>query len=432
MQKSYKQLEKGLFQFVLLFGFMLMESSVLVAAITAPIPATGDTYIYELNPTTTHGSATEIQVEIDTPNKRKRGLVQWNLSTIPAGSTILTATIEIRVNSAPSTNDALININRVAEAWNEATATWNSFTTPGGTYGATIYGTIPVAKNTPGIKTSTDITALVQQWVNGTVNNYGVILRGSNNNRPVSFASKDGSVTPIPTLRVTYEPPICGGAETSLTAYNWKVISFPCNTGTNGISALLGNSLGTYGNASGQHWVMYEQIAYTGNNTTDMRKMLTTDTVVPGKGYWIISDQNSSAKVNTALPGLSKTSVSNKALLGITTGSSFDMIHPYSLPNSQTSKYTKVMLGNPFSQKFQLSDMYFMHNNIAYYPMGDTEIDPYVEKIVYAHDSANNGYIAIPPETPGFGDKIDPMLGFWLLIKPGDTSTNAMTYPFEK
>ena len=54
-----------------------------------------------------------------------------------------------------------------------------------------------------------------------------------------------------------YREAACGPAETNLTALQWKTISFPCETGSNGIETLLGASLGTYGDDD--NWVVYEQ-----------------------------------------------------------------------------------------------------------------------------------------------------------------------------
>ena len=98
-------------------------------------------------------------------------------------------------------------------------------------------------------------------------------------------------------------------------------------------------------------------------------------------------------------------------------------------------------MGNPFRKKFQLSDMHYNtgHNGVTYYPMGDTvNIGDYVEFTVYGHDStdrssANDQSIAIPTDTPGFSDRVDPMTGFFLLIKvdPAAPQSNDVVFPFE-
>ena len=62
----------------------------------------------------------------------------------------------------------------------------------------------------------------------------------------------------------------------------------------------------------------------------------------------------------------------------------------------------------------------------------------FVEHVVYAHDSSDVSndplqYIAITPGTPGFGDIVEPMLGFWLKLKvEGSNGDNNILFPFEK
>jgi hypothetical protein len=107
------------------------------------------------------------------------------------------------------------------------------------------------------------------------------------------------------------------------------------------------------------------------------------------------------------------------------------------LPDSQNDRKTKVLIGNPFRKKFQLSDMHYNHHGGTFYPTGNAAIDAYVESTVYAHDSSdrsssNNEYIAITP-TPGFEDTVDPMVGFFLLMKVDSSEqSNSVVFPLEK
>lgn len=238
------------------------------------------------------------------------------------------------------------------------------------------------------------------------------------------------------TTEVAYrEILVCGAAKYELTAFQWRVISFSCDTGSNGIEALLGNTLGTYGDNA--NWVMYRQndSTYTGNPSTDMTLMSSTDTVVPGKGYWIIADADRNASIDTGISGLSKTAVQPATNFTGVSGTSFDNVHEYTLPNSDTSNWKKVMIGNPFPKKLQLSDMFFANGADDFVSMVDVDTNNYIESVVYAHDSASLdplSYIAITPVTPGFTDKIVPMLGFWIRLNAGNTNTNTITYPLEK
>jgi|GEM_PF-2409984 len=227
----------------------------------------------------------------------------------------------------------------------------------------------------------------------------------------------------------------CEEVRRTLKAYRWTLISFPCDTGGNGVESLLGGSLGVYGDTN--DWVMYEQTGaddYNANGTTQKRRLLATDTVKPGKGYWIITATDRNMSIDTTLPDLNYTAVQPAAALGINS-SVFDDVNLSRLPNSENAYAKKIIIGNPFPQKIQLSDIYFSHAGGAYAPMGDTANDPYIRATVYTYEYASTSnayYIAINPVTPGFTDRIDPMSGFFILIREGQSGTNDLTFPYEK
>ena len=240
----------------------------------------------------------------------------------------------------------------------------------------------------------------------------------------------------IGNTEVAYREAACGAAAVTLTAFQWKTVSFPCDLGTNGVEAILGgpNGLGTYGDNA--NWVMYEQTDLTTGTTT---MMSATDPVVPGKGYWIIADQTKTVGINGALAGISKTGTQPSSNFpGIpATGVAFSDVTPYSLPNSDAVNPLVIFLGNPFFKKFQLSDVYYQ--NVAkdpnYVSMATlvTITDP-MEPVVYIKDSAdisNGNYTAITA-TPGFTDVVPPMQGFWIKLNAGNTNANNITYPFER
>ena len=238
--------------------------------------------------------------------------------------------------------------------------------------------------------------------------------------------------------RAYREVTACGTATGTLTHLQWKEISFPCNTGTNGIEDILGNSLGVYGDTA--DWVMYEQLdaAYTGNPSTDMRLMDANDSVKPGKGYWIITDAGAVGATktwscNTNLPGLSETVPASP--VNHATGSvNVDSVYTYTLPNSSATSWKKVMVGNPFSKAFLLKDLFYSHNDGLFEAMGTVANDPYIENVVYRHDSTardSYSYIAVSPTTPGLdGGTIDPTMGFWIRLNDAnDTLSNRLDFP---
>ena len=228
-------------------------------------------------------------------------------------------------------------------------------------------------------------------------------------------------------------PQPCDGVMKRLDAYHWVLIGFPCDTGSNGIGDLLGASLGSYGN----DWVIYEQSGtddYIGNPNTIKRRLESNDTVIPGKGYWIISAADKNMSIDTNLSGLSRTAMQAASNLDIN-DSAFDDLNLTLLPDSNQSGVKKVMLGNPFQHKMQLSELYFSHAAGSYHAMGSSTNDDYIDSTVYTYDyngtSADN-YVAVTPDTPGFSDRIGQGVGFFIKLESNATGTNKITYPFEK
>jgi hypothetical protein len=242
---------------------------------------------------------------------------------------------------------------------------------------------------------------------------------------------------------VAYREAACGPAETNLTAYQWKTISFPCETGTNGIETLLGASLGTYGDEA--NWVVYEQTgSYKADGKSETRLMDAGDPVVPGNGYWIIADANKTAKITRPLSDISQTATvvpDGTNYPGVpTSGAAFSEVMPYDdLPDSDLNDPRILMIGNPFFKKFQLSDMYYQNAamgttdyvSTATLTPGTSPMEPTVY-IKNSSDITTGNYTAIVPETPGFGDEIPTMQGFWIRLNAGNIETNKITYPFEK
>jgi hypothetical protein len=237
-----------------------------------------------------------------------------------------------------------------------------------------------------------------------------------------------------------YREAACGPAETNLTAYQWKTISFPCETGTNGIEELLGASLGTYGDEG--NWVVYEQTGnYKADGKSETRLMDAGDPVVPGNGYWIIADANKTAKITRPLGGISQTvtvvpDATNYPGVPVS-GAAFSEVMPYDdLPDSDSTDPRILMIGNPFFKKFQLSDMYYQNGTTDYISTatltsGTSPLEPTVY-VKNSSDITTGNYTAIVPETPGFSDEIPTMQGFWIKLNAGNTQTNKITYPFEK
>ena len=232
----------------------------------------------------------------------------------------------------------------------------------------------------------------------------------------------------------------CAGVSLPLRAMHWRIVSFPCDTGSNGVEALLGGALGTYGNNG--EWVMYAQVNSTGANSIDMHLLAATDTVSPGKGYWVITATDRTMEINTSLSNLSFTTDEDSANYGVdgsTRSPSFSRVVREDLPATSSTRVQNWLIGNPYTLKMSVSNLFFSHDtspNGTYRAWKSGANNPYRDATLYAHDSSDTsatGYEAKTAGTPGLTTRIIPMEGVFIkLHKNGDTKNNYVLLPHEK
>jgi hypothetical protein len=142
-------------------------------------------------------------------NAEVRPLMKFDLSSIPKGSNIISATLKLTPISI-STGSYTVNLYRMTSDWNPLTTTWNAsaaglpWTTAGGDYDGT---TLEAQSTISSLAVqSFDIQSLVSKWVSGSAKNYGLILAVPPVNTNISYAS---SQTPAsqPQLVVNFVGP---------------------------------------------------------------------------------------------------------------------------------------------------------------------------------------------------------------------------------
>ena len=163
----------------------------------------------------------------------RRSLVAFDLSSIPPGSTINSASLQMVVNLTPNMLAYDFDLFAVTTAWGEGTsntsggigapstpgdATWlhsdypgTLWNTVGGDYVGTSSATTTIAGNGTYTWTSAQLAADVQSWVNNPSSNFGWILIGDESTITTAkrFASReDPDPLDRPQLTVTYTP--CG------------------------------------------------------------------------------------------------------------------------------------------------------------------------------------------------------------------------------
>jgi len=105
---------------------------------------------------------------------KHRALIQFDLSAIPAGAAITKAELFLGGrNSSALTGSNECKLSKITYAWGEYTANWGNMSSS-----YTTDGEVTIPQTTSATEDRTvDITAIAKDWHNGTVNNYGLMMR---------------------------------------------------------------------------------------------------------------------------------------------------------------------------------------------------------------------------------------------------------------
>ena len=189
----------------------------------------------EGTPTTSFCSSTTVRIGYSS-NSARRGLFYFDLSGYKGGQTVTAADVKLYCEGGSTTNSADYLLKRVkapggtANAQWTIDATWNkydgthSWTNAGGDFATSpTYDTTTLSCTSTGYK-NWSATALVQDWLDGTLTNYGVLLRqsGESTTNLLDFTSADSTSSNKPKLVLTYTNTAPGTA-TSLAPANGTV-----------------------------------------------------------------------------------------------------------------------------------------------------------------------------------------------------------------
>ncbi len=165
-------------------------------------------------PNTPSGSGVVTRVGIDPTSSARSSLYRFDVTSIPAGVTIDSALVTLKQAGAGS--NALLGVHEITSPWAEDGATFNNIT-----FAASPLLTLSNGGGGYVGPLSFDIAPLVQQWVDGTSSNQGVILRRwfplYNSSYTFERASEDANVSNRPSLAVCYtctpSAEICDGLD---------------------------------------------------------------------------------------------------------------------------------------------------------------------------------------------------------------------------
>ncbi|MBN1788363.1 MAG: DNRLRE domain-containing protein [Sedimentisphaerales bacterium] len=161
-----------------------------------------DSFLLESNPTTNYGSTAYLSGPID------NYIVKFNFPPELTAARIVNA--EIAFYGWQQVNwqaDQFMDLYRVTHDWVEMTTTWNiadtddPWTTPGGD-AAELLGQVELIQGDHIYYPSVDVTDIVQKWVNGTADNYGMLLVNDSLTGTNLKASEYGSAHTY--LEITY------------------------------------------------------------------------------------------------------------------------------------------------------------------------------------------------------------------------------------
>jgi len=187
--------------------------------IVSPGPADGiDTMLRADQPNTNYGNQAFMMTDSEnTPGRLMHSAIKFPLTAVPAGASILSATLNLNLFRNTGSQTDMVQAHRATRDWTEGNgttnsgATWNRYdgvnawTTPGGDFDPTIAGSF-VAAGT-GWK-SMDITGLIRDWVDGVYPNHGMILRSPpapGNNEKRFYTSDDNRPALRPYLTICYQ-----------------------------------------------------------------------------------------------------------------------------------------------------------------------------------------------------------------------------------
>ena len=159
-----------------------------------------DSFLDQGSPGANYGSDGELSAK-DSVGDDKRAVFRYDLSSIPLGSTITSATAYYYVTAQDDSGNP-VNIHRITDSWTEGGVTWNNTSAD---YNATVRGAFSPALDNSWV--NADLTSLVQDWVGGTWTNYGLMFL-SNSANESKYASKEwGTTSERPCMEVSWTPP---------------------------------------------------------------------------------------------------------------------------------------------------------------------------------------------------------------------------------
>lgn len=195
---------------------LLVGLAAMSGAATTSLPTIKDTRLLTFSPSQNNGVGEIFSTYNSGPANEQTSVLEFDLSSIPAGDVITSATLNVWGDNSFGSGVSTTNIYRVTNPWAEMQATWLVRQTgvPWSTPGGDAVGTTGVANTNPYASWTGNqitqwyafnITQLVSEWHTGTHTNYGLLMRGPTTNRLVYASKEHPQVSWRPYLTVTHQ-----------------------------------------------------------------------------------------------------------------------------------------------------------------------------------------------------------------------------------
>ncbi|MCP3981076.1 MAG: DUF11 domain-containing protein [bacterium] len=156
-----------------------------------------DSWLNEGSPGENKGTEAELSAS-DNPGGSGRPVYRYDLSSIVPSATVTAATAWFYLNGEDSSG-APVDLRRITDSWTELGATWAN--TAADFDASTVHGSIdPTNLGWVGV----DLTSLVQDWVDGTHTNDGLMLLSTGATQTKYTSKEWGTASEQPCMEVVY------------------------------------------------------------------------------------------------------------------------------------------------------------------------------------------------------------------------------------
>jgi len=219
---------------VVVASFFSLALALPASAATVSLLPTADTYVINNNADTNFGTLDTAYISYMAGPLYARTLLKFDLSSIPTGSVVNSATLSLNLASYGTTNTVQIGTYFANGAWTEAGATWTNQPAVGD-----VVKTQLVNFSTP---QTWDVLPAVQAWVAGTKTNDGLVIKtaeGAGATVTDGYWTREATQSSnAPTLVVDYTAPApvvvsISGVSTA-TVSSAATVSFTTNVNASG------------------------------------------------------------------------------------------------------------------------------------------------------------------------------------------------------